>query len=154
MMATASVIEWDWGVIVAARLPSRCTWMRSATWNTCGMLCEIRMTGTPCSRRRVDEFEYLVRLPHAERGGGLVEDHDLRAERRGTRHGDGLALAARQILHGNGDILQRRDAELVHLLPCLPAHARLVEGAEDRTQDSGLASLPTEEQVRCDVESG
>jgi hypothetical protein len=35
MIATASVIEWDDGVITPARLPSRCTWMRSATSKTC-----------------------------------------------------------------------------------------------------------------------
>src|SRR6187402_380841 len=38
MMATASVIECDCGVIVAARRPRRWIWMRSATSNTCGML--------------------------------------------------------------------------------------------------------------------
>lgn len=38
MMATASVIEWECGVIVAARFPRRWMWMRSATSNTFGML--------------------------------------------------------------------------------------------------------------------
>ena len=47
MMATASVMPIVVGVTTAARRPSRWTWIRSATSNTCGMLCEIRMIGTP-----------------------------------------------------------------------------------------------------------
>ena len=99
-----------------------------------------------------DELEHLVRLANAERGGRLVEHDDLRAERRGACHGDGLALAARQVLDGHRDVLQRRDAERLELVPRLLAHALLVDDAEDRTEDALLASLPTEEQVRGDVE--
>ena len=38
MMATASVMLCDFGVMVAARFPNRCMCMRSATSNTLGML--------------------------------------------------------------------------------------------------------------------
>ena len=51
MIATASVTLIVDGDTTAARRPSRCTWILSATWNTLGMLCEMRMTGMPRSRR-------------------------------------------------------------------------------------------------------
>ncbi len=40
------------GFSTVARLPRRATWMRSATSNTCGMLCEISTTASPRSRTR------------------------------------------------------------------------------------------------------
>ncbi len=39
-----------------------------------------------------DQLEHLVRLAHAERGGGLVKDDHLRPECRGAGDRDGLPL--------------------------------------------------------------
>ena len=50
MTATASAMLIFLGSTTAALLPSRWMWMRSATSKTCGMLCEMRMTGRPRSR--------------------------------------------------------------------------------------------------------
>ena len=61
MIATASDIVCDCGVITVARLPSRWMWMRSATSNTCGMLWLIRMTGRP--RSRTSRISCSTRLP-------------------------------------------------------------------------------------------
>ena len=42
-----------------------------------------------------DQAQHLRRLAYAERGGRLVEDGDLAAERAGAGHRDDLALATR-----------------------------------------------------------
>src|SRR5690349_7346990 len=86
MIATASVIEWVCGVIVAARLPSRCTWMRSATSNTCGMLCEMRITGIPRSRRfRMSSSTWLdSRTPSAAVGSSSTTTFEPKAAARAT----------------------------------------------------------------------
>ena len=61
MMATASDMECDFGVMTVARRPRRWMWIRSATSNTCGMLWLIRMTGRP--RSRTSRISCSTRLP-------------------------------------------------------------------------------------------
>ena len=61
MIATASDIECDDGVITVARRPRRWMWMRSATSKTCGMLWLIRITGSP--RSRTSRISCSTRLP-------------------------------------------------------------------------------------------
>ena len=73
------------GFSTAARLPSRATWIRSATSNTCGMLCEISTTGKPAIAHAPDQLEHHVAFLHAERRGRLVHDHDVLRERRAAR---------------------------------------------------------------------
>ncbi len=51
MIATASVIECDAGVMTPAQLPNRWMWIRSATSTTCGMVWLMRMTGRPRLRK-------------------------------------------------------------------------------------------------------
>ena len=41
-----------------------------------------------------DQLQHAARFLHAKSRSGLVHDDDLRAEGRGARHGDALALAA------------------------------------------------------------
>ena len=41
-----------------------------------------------------DELEHHAALLHAQRGGGLVHDHDVLRKGRSARHGHTLALAA------------------------------------------------------------
>jgi hypothetical protein len=41
-----------------------------------------------------DQVEDATRLPHAKRGRGFVEDHELGGECRGARDGDSLSLSA------------------------------------------------------------
>ena len=120
--------------------------MRSATAKTSWRLCEIRTTASPCSASRAIEVEHLLRLGHAERRGGLVEDHDARVPEHGARDRDRLPLAARE----RGDELphraQRRDREALHGLGRALLHLRLVEPLED------VVRLAPEEHVLDDVE--
>ena len=54
-------------------------------------------------------------LLDAERGGRLVHDDDLGAERGGARHGHALALAAGQRLDRLADVLDGHQAEFGEL---------------------------------------
>ena len=51
--------------------------------------------GVPLFAQALDEVDHLSRFPHAERGRGLVEDHDLAGESGGAGHSDRLTLTAR-----------------------------------------------------------
>src|SRR5579875_627887 len=99
-----------------------------------------------------DELEHLAGLPHAERRGRLVQDHDLAAEGGGARDGHGLALPAGQRLHRLADVLQGADAEALDLLGRLPLHLARVEHAQHRAEEPLAADLPGQEQVAGDVE--
>ena len=100
-----------------------------------------------------DQLQHPVALLDAQRGGGLVEDDDLAAERRRPRHRDGLALPTGQALHGLPDVLQRAYAQLAHVPGGLGLHVLLVEHPEHGAEDAGLAFLAAEEQVVGDVQA-
>ena len=70
--------------------------MRSATSNTSARLWLITTTPSPRSRRRMIRREHLSGLRHAERGGGLVQQHDLRVAEERARDGHLLPLTARE----------------------------------------------------------
>ncbi len=80
----------------ATMCPRRSTAMRSATSNTSFMLCETISTASPRSARRRTSVEHHRRLRHAERGGRLVHDHELRVPQHRLGDRDRLALAARE----------------------------------------------------------
>src|SRR4051794_24358428 len=99
-----------------------------------------------------DQLEHMGGLLDAERRGRLVEDDDLRAERRRAGHRHALALAAGERLDLLVDVLNGHDPELGHLLLGLGAHLGAVELAEDAAEHAGGARLAAEEQVVGDVE--
>ena len=101
---------------VATRRPRRSTMMRSATSKTSTMLWLIRTTPSPRSRRRQNQVEHLPRLRDAERGGRLVEHHDLRIAEQRARDRDRLALPARQRADLGAHAAQRRDRQRVEQL--------------------------------------
>ncbi len=74
--------------------PPRSTTARSATSNTWSMACETTTTALRSLAQPQNQIEHLARLAHAERGGRLVEDDDLRCEGRGPADGDRLPLPA------------------------------------------------------------
>ena len=117
-------------------------WIRSATSNTWGMLWLIRMTGRPLALICWIRFEHLAGLLDAERRRRLVEHDELGAERRGAGHGDGLALAAGQGLHGLAHVLQGADAEVGHRLAGVVLHALLVEHPEHRAERARAGAVP------------
>ena len=69
----------------------------------------------------LDELEHLPGLLDAERGRRLVHDHELARPRRGARHRDALALAARERLHR---LAHGADADL-QVFICLSASSRM-----------------------------
>ena len=101
-----------------------------------------------------DHLEHVRGLLDAERRGRLVEDDHLAAERRGAGHGHALALTAGERLDLLGDVLDRHDPQVGHLLLGLGLHLRAVELAEDLAHDARRARLAAEEQVVGDVQRG
>jgi hypothetical protein len=57
------------------------------------------------SAKASNEIKHVSRLPHAERGRRLVEEHHAPAPTDGASDRDALTLAPGEILHalGNGD---------------------------------------------------
>ena len=70
--------------------------MRSATSKTSARLWLITTTPSPRSRSRLISVEHLRGLRDAERGGRLVEQHDLRLAEQRAGDRDRLALPAGQ----------------------------------------------------------
>ena len=126
--------------------PSRSTVIWSATAKTSCRLWEIRMTASPCSRKPLDEREHLLGLRDAERGGRLVEDHELRVPHHRTRDRDRLALAARERRNRLADRADRRHAQRLQRLGRLLLHHRLLEPLEE------IVRLAPEVHVLDDVE--
>ena len=116
-------------------------WMRSATSNTCGMLCEMRMIGKPALLDVEDEFEHAARFFHAERRRRLVHDDDAAREGGRARHGDALALAARQRLDRLVDVLDRHQPDLVQLFARELLHRGAIEGAEELAHEARRSHL-------------
>ena len=88
----------------------------------------------PALAQPPDQVEHLRRLGDAERGGGLVEQHDLRLAQQRAGDRDLLALARRR----GGPTSQRTlgivTARLREQLARPVLHARLVELARDRAR--------------------
>ena len=76
--------------------------MRSATSNTSFMLCVMMHDAEALLGEPPDEVEHLRGLGDAERGGGLVEQHDLGVPEHGLGDRDGLALAAGEARDASG----------------------------------------------------
>ena len=57
------------------------------------------------------EFENFSRFLHTERSRRFIHNHDPAAECRRSRHGDALALTARQCLDRLIDVLNRHQAK-------------------------------------------
>ena len=79
--------------------PRRSTTTRSATANTSGMRWLISTTAMRVVAQAPDQAQHLGDLAHADRGGRLVHQHDLRVRQPRARDGDGLALAAGHAAH-------------------------------------------------------
>ena len=73
-------------------------------------LCEIRTTREPLLGEALDEREHLLGLRDAERGGRLVEDHELRVPHHRARDGDRLPLTAGERRDRLADRADRRHA--------------------------------------------
>src|ERR1700724_1815498 len=100
----------------------------------------------------LDQCQHLAGLADAQRGGRLVQDDDLRAERGRAGDRDGLALTAGQGFHLLGYVLDRPDPELPELLFGRCPHAAGIELAEDRPERPLLADLPAEVEVAGNVQ--
>ena len=107
--------------------PRRRTVIRSATSKMSWRLCEMSTTARPRSASRRTRSSTCARLRDAERGGRLVEDHDLRVPHHRLRDRDRLALTAREPGDGLAHGAERRDRQPVERLPRVLLHARLVE---------------------------
>ena len=92
-----------------------------------------------------DEREHLLGLRHAEGGGRLVEDDELRVPLDGLRDGDGLALAAGERRDRLPDRRDRRHREALERRGGGVLHRRLVEDLEP-------VGLAAEVHVLDDVE--
>src|SRR5699024_4685990 len=99
-----------------------------------------------------DEAEHLRRLAYTERGGRLVEDGHLAAERSGAGHRDDLALTSRERLDRLVDVLQRADAEALDVLLGMSAHRLGVQHPQHRAGESRSPDLTGEVEVAGDVE--
>ena len=75
----------------------------------------------------IDEREHLLGLRNAERGGRLVEDHELRVPHDGACDRDRLALTARERRDRLADRLDRRHAQARERLARLCLHRRFLE---------------------------
>ena len=124
--------------------------MRSATSNTSARLWLITTTPRPRSRRRLISSSTVAVCGDAERGRGLVEQHDLRLAQQRARHRDLLALASGEAAHLRAHA-RDRDGELLEQLVRPVLHRRLVELARDRAGARADDLLP-EEQVGHHVE--
>ena len=94
---SATILSWLSGLGISSPTlrPRRMTTARSATSVTWSMRVRDDDDGVALRPQPEDEVEDLARLAHAEGGGRLVEDDDLRGEGGGPGHGDHLALPAR-----------------------------------------------------------
>src|SRR3954470_4106028 len=99
-----------------------------------------------------DEVEHVARLDHAERGGRLVHEDDLRRPRHRPRDRDALALAAGHGRDRRRGVLQR-DAEVLEGVAALGAHRLLVDEAEPAEQ-ARAHDLAAEEHVGAGIELG
>ena len=86
------------------------------------------MTLTPCSLRTLDEVEHFADLLDRQRGGRLIHNDDARVEGGGAADGDGLLLAAGELLDRLVDRLHPdlQPVEMVrgHLAALLPVDER------------------------------
>ena len=135
------------GSITVRRRPRRWIWMRSATSNTCGILCEIRMIGRPrfftsriSSSTRRDSL-----TPSAAVGSSMMTTRAR--ERRRARHRDALALAARKRLDRLIDVLDRHQPEFVELLAREFLHRAAIERAKQRAERRLRRDFASEEHV-------
>ena len=101
--------------------------MESATSKMSCRLCEIRITARPCSPSRLTSASTWRGLGDAERGGRLVEDHELGVPHHGLGDRHGLALAAGEAGDGLAHGAQRGDGEALQRLARLGLHRGLVE---------------------------
>ena len=120
--------------------PRRMTTTRFAISITWSSACEITITALPSSRSLRIRSSTLSRLAHAERGRRLVEDDDVRRERRGAADGHRLALAAR---HQPDRIVEPRQRHLqpIEHLAGRFRHRRLRSTRSDRRQPAGRREL-------------
>ena len=151
MIATASDIEWVWGVTIATRLPSRMIWIRSASSKTFGMSWLIRITGRPRSRTRlIRSSTWRVSLtPSAAVGSSMITTRRAQVAARATatpwrcppeRFSTGWAIERMPIWSSaKWRVASRRMAPLLSMRSTLPERAT-------------PAQLAAEEDVRRDVE--
>ena len=98
----------------------------------------------------LDQLQHRRRLRDAERGRGLVEQHDLRLAQQRSRDRDLLALAAGEAANLRAHA-RDRDGELLEQLVRPVLHRRLVELVRDRAH-ARADDLLSEKQVGNDVE--
>ena len=102
--------------------------------------------GEPLLGQAPDELEHLLGLRDAERGGGLVEDDELRVPHHRARDCDRLALSAREGRDRLTDGLDRGDAKALERLRRTLLHRRLLEPEEE------VPDLAAQVHVLDDVE--
>ena len=147
--ATVSLMLIFFGFSTAARLPRRATWMRSATSNTCGMLCVISTTGRPAVAHAPDQLEHHVAFLHAERGGRLVHDHDVLRERRARATATHWRWPPDSV--STACVIERMPTFSSFMRAMLSSqHLLLVEHAQHVAEEAGPAQLAAEEQVLGD----
>ena len=98
-----------------------------------------------------DEVEDPARLAHAEGGGRLVEDHDLRRERGGPGDGDHLALPARHQPDDGGAVGQR-DLQALERLDGGVGHRPAAQDPQRSRQPARAGVLPAGVEVGRRVE--
>ena len=91
------------------------------------------------------EFEHLLGLGHAQRSGGLVEDHQPRVTEHRLGNGHGLSLSTGQRRHRLTNALDRPDRQRRQRLACRHLHRVFVE-------HTSADDLTPEEHVLHDVE--
>ena len=98
----------------------------------------MRIDAEPALAQAADQVEHLRGLRDAERGGGLVEDHELRLAEQRAGDRDRLALAAGEHADLGAHRAQRAHRERVEQLARALLHRDLV----DRHAADRAAGLP------------
>ena len=98
----------------------------------------------PALAQPLDQLEHLRGLAHAERGGGLVEHHELRLTQQRASDGDLLALPARHRAD-LGPHAGDRHRQVLEQLAGLLLHVDLVELADESGRALGFLLAPEEE---------
>ena len=102
--------------------------MRSATFITSFMLCEISTTPRPLVGQASDEVEHLVGLGDAQGCGRFVEENDSVVPEHGLGDGDRLALAAGEVGHDLPDRLNGAYRQPRECLSGAALHRAFIEG--------------------------
>ena len=107
--------------------------------------------GVTLGAQAQDQVEDTTRLAHAERRGRLVEDDDLRGERRGPGDGDHLTLPARHQPDCGRAVGQRHLQSLEHVDGRI-GHRAAAQHAQRSRQPTRAGVLAAGEEVGRRVE--